>query len=212
MGKTSSTLREEKRGSFLSPRLTRRKRKEDPSEGSSGNTMLPKSKKKYSKSEEEEQSISQVNNNVSSTNTKGRKGSSKSSTASHNGFVIERRRVLPKNPLQSIMQDGADGLYFWFVSTWMRLKRKHFDPTDFKRRYDGQKDSNKMWRESTLSDATSVFDLDNDIEDIDELIENTELKNSNDDLSVESLEDKGEMEINFDSGEVTFRNDLSEGI
>uniref|UniRef100_A0A7M5UT03 Uncharacterized protein n=1 Tax=Clytia hemisphaerica TaxID=252671 RepID=A0A7M5UT03_9CNID len=132
MGKTSSTLREEKRGSFLSPRLTRRKRKEDPSEGceTSDNTMLPKSKKKYSKSGDE-QSIPQVNNNVSSTNTKGRNGSSKSSTASHNGFVIERRRVLPKNPLQSIMQDGADGLYFWFVSTWMRLKRKHFDPTDF---------------------------------------------------------------------------------
>ena len=92
------------------------------------------------------------------------------------------------------MQDGAEGLYIWFLSTWMRMKNKHFNSTtttiiipshdtnndnldttitttlfleEDEDDLFNSADNFNTWRESTFSTTTTMFDL--DIEDEDDL-------------------------------------------
>ena len=122
------------------------------------------------------------------------------------GFYIERRRVLTKKPLQSFMQDGAEGLYIWFLSTWMRMRNKHFNSTTTATTNNKdninttitttlfiEEDEDDLfnsagnyntWRESTFSTTTTIFDL--DIDDDGDHIDSDVIRLDSDDISVTS--------------------------
>ena len=218
MGKSTSTLRNyndsesttspknKKRRNPLSPFTSRKTSKDtnltaaDPERGKMHNN----SKEKDDDSEEQLFGTNQTESNTSHNyNPKGDDNSTLSGSSWFNrnnknreGFYIERRRVLPKKPLQSLAQDGAEGLYIWFLSTWMRMRKKHFSTmattatsssnntrttrsstkgssssrtacistTSFVDNNDSdildEKEASLNWRESTLSTATTIFDLD----------------------------------------------------
>ena len=129
------------------------------------------------------------NESTATVSTSSRFTTTKQCNVNNKRFYIECRRVLPKKPLESFVQDGAEGLYIWFLSTWIRVRNKHFNSKPSNDNTSGykQKTNNttttttttnfinededdlfnsskhfNTWRESILSTTTAIFDLDND--------------------------------------------------
>lgn len=44
----------------------------------------------------------------------------------HKNRKMDALMHMRKRPVSAFIQSGTDGLYVWFVSTWMRLKQKHY--------------------------------------------------------------------------------------
>ena len=108
------------------------------------------------------------------------------------------------------MQDGAEGLYIWFLSTWMRMRNKHFNSTTTTATTTTTSNNDNInttitttlfieedqddlfnsagnyntWRESTFSTTTTIFDL--DIDGDEDHLDSDVIHLDSDDISVTS--------------------------
>ena len=89
------------------------------------------------------------------------------SKAKERNVDVLLQRQIRRRPLSAFLHSGADGLYVWFIATWLRLKQKHYSELHESRSSMFSQDSRRCSRENNdeqvvteRPNSTTSHDLD----------------------------------------------------